>query len=418
MSSHVLSPKELEHFRNNLSPEDTIEAQNVALLRELASIDRHILAELITEETYAPGEFVFWEGASGDTMYLIWSGRVVVLKGALEDPTILGYRGPGEVIGEMALLEGQPRSASIAALEDLRLLKVERHNFRQLLGSDLMIGMNIMASLSARLRDSDNVRSVTAQVGKQLSRQVSDLEQQKQQLLELQQIREETADLIVHDLRNPLGSIQGVLSMFEMVLPPDILEENRQLLDIALGSSQKMQRLVDTLLDVAKLETGETQLSVKPIAIGELIQAVLDQQSVLLKAREINMRSIVAADLPAVVMDYEMMERVLANLTDNAMKYTPQDGMVTIAAEQIEHEVFISVTDTGSGIPEGERERIFERFAQVAGDRPVKGRRGFGLGLTFCRLAVEAHGGRIWVEAGPDDIGSRFVFTLPIDSEN
>jgi signal transduction histidine kinase len=103
---------------------------------------------------------------------------------------------------------------------------------------------------------------------------------------------------------------------------------------------------------------------------------------------------------------------VLVNLLDNALKYSPDGCQITIAAEATPDGVIVSDTDQRPGIPPDQRERIFERFAQVA-DATQPRRRGFGLGLTFCKLTVEAHGGEIWVEPGPNDRGSCFAFTLP-----
>jgi signal transduction histidine kinase len=131
-----------------------------------------------------------------------------------------------------------------------------------------------------------------------------------------------------------------------------------------------------------------------------------------LDRKGIGLQTHLAPDLPLVIADGEKIERVLANLLDNAFKHTPREGKVTIAARQVGEAVQVSVADTGPGISPEERERIFERFAQTNGERPR--RRGYGLGLAYCRLAVEAHGGRIWMEAGDGGAGSRFVFELPL----
>ncbi len=126
----------------------------------------------------------------------------------------------------------------------------------------------------------------------------------------------------------------------------------------------------------------------------------------------VTLRLELPATLPSMLYDESKIERVLANLMDNAFKYTPKNGEICIAATPGATDVQVSVTDAGPGIPEAERQRIFERFTQVQGDAVAR-RRGFGLGLTFCKLAVEAHGGAIWVEPGPGGVGARFIFTLP-----
>ncbi|NDJ75989.1 MAG: cyclic nucleotide-binding domain-containing protein [Chloroflexi bacterium] len=383
------------------------------LLRLLASIGRDQLAELMTELHFEPGDVVCYEGDSGDSMYLIRSGRVAIVKGDFDSPTLIGYRGPGEAVGEMALLDGQPRSASIVALEPLRLLRIDRESFHAWLTSSPDVSMSIMAALSMRLRNSDYMRTVGDQVEQELVQQVTELQSEKEHLLELQRVRQETSNLVIHDLRNPLGVIAGGLNMLEMVLPEEVLADNRDILDLAVSASDRMMRLVDSLLDVARLETGEMRLSLGATNLGTLMDEAVNRTRLAARQRQVTVHAVYPDDMPSIVIDGETIDRVLANLVDNALKYTPADGTITVAADVYDDELVLSITDTGPGIPPDQRQRIFERFAQVEGSSVAHRRRGFGLGLTFCKLAVEAHGGHIWVEEGPGGIGSRFAFSLP-----
>jgi signal transduction histidine kinase len=415
MAREILTPEELNRLLDMQSPyveELFAPVPDSPLLRLLASIDRNTLNQLMTENYFEPGEIVCYEGERGDALFLIRSGRVIVVKGSLEAPTILAYRGPGDIIGEMALLENQPRSATNIALDNVRLFQINRDSFQQWVSSNPEIGMTIMATLSARLREADDVRASAVQGGRQLIQQVSRLQTEKEQLLELQRVRQETSDLVVHDLRNPLGTIYGALNMMEMVLPEEVLHDNRELLDLASAACARMQRLVDTLLDVAKLETGEVPITTSLADLRPILLEATRRQSLATRTRGIKVEVVASADLPPVLIDTEKIERVLANLLDNAIKYTPDAESILIAAEARNNQIVVSVTDSGPGIPVEERERIFERFAQIPGQTPT--RRGFGLGLTFCRLAVEGHGGHIWVEPGLDGHGSTFIFTLPL----
>ncbi len=412
----MLTAQELERFRdaNPETLDQLIQTPDPSLVRMFAMLDRQAFARIATEATYEAGEFVCHEGDSGDSMYLIWSGQAAVFKGSLNAPTILGYRGPGETLGEMALLDGQPRSASIVALEPLRLLNINRESFHNWLSSVPAMGMSIMSALSRRLRAADNVRTVDSRVEQQLTGQVNRLMTEKEQLIELQRVREETSNLVVHDLRNPLSIIMGALSMLELVLPEEVLGANRELIDLMESSMERMQRLVDSLLDVARLESGELPLNVMACNLKPIIEEIGRRVQMQSQLREVTVCMNAPDNLPLVVVDVEKMDRVLANLMDNALKYTPSGGRVTLAAEGYNDAVVIRITDTGPGIPPADRERIFERFAQVKGDQVAHGRRGFGLGLTFCKLTIEAHGGQIWVEDGSDGVGSQFVFTLPL----
>lgn len=392
-------------------PEPTGESSPI--LRELAAIERPLLEQLLQECNFDIGDILFQEDEAGDAMYIILSGKVVVLKGRFDSPTILGYRGAGEIVGEMALLENAPRSASVIALEPLRMLRISRENFTRLINSHPSIGMNIMATLSARLRGSDEVVNVATQTQKQLRQQVTQLRAEKAHLLEIQRVRQEVSDLIVHDLRNPLGVLYGVMDVLKMVLPEDVLRANQELLDIAGEARERMKRLIDSLLDIARMEEGRATLNLNPTALPQLIERVLKFMAFTARRRQIELQAHIPDALPRVALDEEKIERVLNNLLDNAFKYTPPGGAITIEVQLRDEQLQCSVTDTGSGIPESERQHIFERFTQVQGDTAAS-RRGFGLGLAFCKMAVEAHGGSIWVESGPDGVGARFVFTLPV----
>lgn len=382
-----------------------------SFIQLLVSADRDQLSQSISELRFAAGEVIFHEGADGDSMFLIWSGRVATVKGDLESPVILAYRTAGEIFGEMALLENQPRSASIIALEDTRLLELSRSRFEQLLSEQPAISRSIMEVLSARLRHMTTVRHTGELSEKRLSKQVSVLESEKQRLEELQRLRQETTELIIHDLRNPLSAIGISLNMLTLVLPEAVLQANHELLEIAQTSAQRLQRLVDSLLEVSRMETGEARFDIRSFNLGPLLHDVI-QRNAILARKGVKIDTDIPFDLP-VIADREKIERVLVNLVDNALKYTPENGHIWVQTGQKADSLWLSISDTGPGVPVEDRERIFERFTQGTGDK-LK-RRGFGLGLAYCRLAIEGHGGRIWVQDGPNGVGSRFTFTLPLE---
>jgi signal transduction histidine kinase len=393
-----------------------------AFMRALSSIDRRLLAALLEEQQCPPRSTIFTEGDDGDTVYLIRSGRIAAITGDLDAPTFLGCRGPGEVIGEMALLENRPRSATVIALDEMRLLRIDGEGFHRLLRQSPAASMSIMALLSARLRQAEDVRNVEEQlredeIVKELASQLSTLESEKQELLQLQRVRQETTDLIIHDLRNPLSLMFSASQMLEMMLPEDVIQANWELFDVIKTAHIRMRRLVDSLLDIARMETGKAPLDLTTAELDKLVEEAATPATFSMKKRGIELHQQIPDGLPKLKVDQDKIVRVLGNLMDNAVKYMSGGGDLTIDAgvadngdEEIAKMVLVSVTDTGPGIPPADRERVFERFSQVSGSgRP----RGFGLGLVFCRLTVEAHGGRIWVESGENDSGCRFVFTLP-----
>lgn len=235
---------------------------------------------------------------------------------------------------------------------------------------------------------------------------------------ELAQAREDLSRMIVHDLRGPLTAISTGLKLLRDtasghgVIGETVIETT----DTAMRAVRKMLGLVDSLLDIAKLENGVMDLDCEPVIFGALCQDVLAEFAPLADELAIELRADLPDDLPALYVDEEKIERVLLNLVDNATKFVPAHGHIVVRAEALPQQdsggpmVQIVVEDDGPGVPEEDKERLFNRFTQL-GSRQGR-RRGTGLGLAFCRLAVEAHGGRIWVEDAPGG-GARFVFTLP-----
>jgi signal transduction histidine kinase len=410
MTIHQLPSHQVDYLRANCPLED--ESQPNTLDSDSFRVLHADGLRLLTPVTFGPGEVICHEGDTGDAMYLIHSGRAAIVRGSFDAPILLSCRGAGEFIGEMALLEDLPRSASVVALDEMELLQLTRDDFKRMMAGSPQMDIGLMQRLSARLRAADDMITTDAHAQRALGSQVTELEAANQQLLELQRLREHMSDLILHDLHNPLHIISGAAGMLQMVLPDEVLQANRDLFNLIVANCDRMQRLTASLLDISRMEAGELDVTMEPASLIELLQAAIQRITVVLQMRDIAAELLIPADLPTVMIDADMIDRVVVNLLDNAIKFTPGGGRIRISAEACDMQVNISVSDSGYGIPPDQRDRIFDRFARVSDDKPRV--RGFGLGLTFCKLAVEAHGGRIWVEDGEDGVGSRFVFTLPI----
>jgi NtrC-family two-component system sensor histidine kinase KinB len=242
---------------------------------------------------------------------------------------------------------------------------------------------------------------------------------------ELEKMREDLTHMIVHDLRSPLTGIIGGLHLLRAAVenPSSRVE---MLLGIATSSSQRMLELVNSLLDISQLEAGQMQLEIKPRSLPDLVDGACERVAPLALEDDITLQVDLSPDLPQVAVDADLVTRVLINLLDNAIKFSPQGGVVRVTADGVsaiptpeegsgiisQQYISVSVTDTGPGIPEEYQEKIFEKFSQI-GEQESRRGRGSGLGLTFCRLVVKAHGGRIWVESQMGQ-GSTFTFTLPV----
>ncbi|MBN1200891.1 MAG: GAF domain-containing protein [Anaerolineae bacterium] len=236
---------------------------------------------------------------------------------------------------------------------------------------------------------------------------------------ELAQARNDLSNMIVHDLRGPLTAITASLKLLGEIAPPDeaLGKSIKRTTDTSARAVRKLMNLVDSLLDISKMESGMIALDRELAPLPPLCSNVLDELFYVAQELEIELTANVPPDLPLLDIDTDKVERILLNLMDNAIKFTPSKGQVALYAYSPKTAktepgfVRVEVHDTGPGIPDDDKERLFERYTQLEG---VRGRRrGTGLGLTFCHLAVEAHGGRIWVEDRSGG-GSIFVFTLPI----
>jgi NtrC-family two-component system sensor histidine kinase KinB len=227
----------------------------------------------------------------------------------------------------------------------------------------------------------------------------------------LEKMRADLTHMVVHDLRNPLGSIMGSLQLIHTAfVEHDETLPITKLLSVAMRSGQKLYLLIDSLLDLGRLEAGETELNKTSVNVDALVQEAVEQIQPFALGRRQNLSMHVADEVSEVFADRDLILRVLTNLLDNAVKFTHRNGHITLSAERMEGGVLFTVADDGIGISPDHRLRIFERFARLENADGVKGT---GLGLAFCKLAVEAHRGRIWVESEVDE-GSQFKFTLPL----
>lgn len=219
--------------------------------------------------------------------------------------------------------------------------------------------------------------------------------------------RENLTQMIVHDLRSPLTIVTGYVGVLQKSFNQNT--DEAQCVDAALRGATRMNEMITTLLDVDRMEAGQMPLRFAPCNLVELIQETSARFGPVLGQRALNCKH--DADVIMLECDADVIRRVIENLINNAVKYTKSDGRIEISVISDEAQVAITVADDGVGIPADKREHIFEKFGQI--DEGERRRHSSGIGLTFCRLAVEGHGGRIWAE-GPKLGGSTFVFTLPI----
>jgi PAS domain S-box-containing protein len=226
----------------------------------------------------------------------------------------------------------------------------------------------------------------------------------------LDTLREDLIAMIYHDLRAPLANVVSSLDVIATLLASTEHSDLQSLLNIAMRSVERIQRLTNSLLDIKRLEAGQPLGDRLPVNPVELIHDAVETVAPVAKNKQQTLTDITRKKLPLVMADGEMVRRVLINLIENAIKYTPTSGSIQVGAENDDNWVSVWVRDTGPGIPASEHERIFDKFTRLSSTENAKG---LGLGLAYCRLAILGHGGRIWVESEPGQ-GACFTFTLPV----
>ncbi|MBP0019485.1 MAG: histidine kinase [Cyanobacteria bacterium SBLK] len=248
-----------------------------------------------------------------------------------------------------------------------------------------------------------------------LSEEIFRLQKEKEELLEQLQFKDRVLAMLAHDLRSPLTAASIALETLELAQNQEDRERaadlTAQLYKQARTQFRTMNRMIGDILQAAKVKNGEFSPKLKSLDLSAFCEDYLKQFNSRLRGKGLYLKKDLPQDLPNVYADPELISQVLANLLDNAIKYTPRGGTIGFSIlHRTTQKVQVSVCDTGPGIPEEKRDRIFEGHFRLERDAAKEG---FGIGLALCRQVIQAHYGQIWVDS-PGDRGSCFHFTLPV----
>jgi signal transduction histidine kinase len=242
-----------------------------------------------------------------------------------------------------------------------------------------------------------------------LRRLMAQLEESLAKLREMERLRDNLVHMMVHDMRSPLMGIGGNLDLVLSDAEGRIPDEDVKLLERSHSATKQLAEMVSAMLDVSRIEAGKMTVSKRPCDLEQLTREALGSLGSLVGRHAIEVRP--ESGPVRALVDPELTGRVLANLLVNAVKFTPPGGRITVELATGPGVVRVAVVDTGAGIPASYHAKVFEKFGQVQAQKQgVK--YSTGLGLTFCKLAVEAQGGRIGLES-EEGHGSRFWFELP-----
>jgi two-component system sensor histidine kinase/response regulator len=259
------------------------------------------------------------------------------------------------------------------------------------------------AELALRVQAAVKLR----RLGSEVREHYALIRRQRDDLVRMQLQKEQLIAFVVHDLKNPVNSMDLQAQLLERI--PDLPPRARRSVARIREEARMQLRLILNLLDIAKSEEGRLQPVRVPVDLHALAIEVM--AALELRASDVDVSIAASIDVDSVCADADLLRRVLENLVENAIRHAPEGTVVRLFASTSSDGVELRVADAGKGVPEAARERVFERFVQLGSGDDANTRSGRGLGLTFCKLAVEAHGGRIWVADA--DPGAAFCVFLP-----
>lgn len=332
------------------------------------------------------------------------SGALDAFRARQPDCVLLDVRMP-DVDGPAvcAAIRSHPRGAHVPVLFLTGHRDVETFDRAKAAGGDEFLTKPIVPSeLVLRVRTALRIH----RLGAELRDQFDVVRRQRDALMRLQMQKEELTAFLVHDLKNPVTAVDlhAQLALRVPGVPPAVRDGLQQI----RGEAETLVRMIMNLLDVSRSEEADLEIEPAAVDLGALIDEVFDTLRAKAIAAGVALERHVAAE--RVEADRDLIARVLENLVDNAVRYAPEGSVVEVRTEPAGAEVEVRVRDAGRGIPEELRGLVFDRYAQIEA-RAQSARTSRGLGLAFCRIAIEAHGGRIWIEGA--EPGTVFCLRIP-----
>lgn len=396
----------------------------ISLLRlAFKGLDEAELAEIaaLTElRTYPPGHVLCREGAYENIFYIVADGGVAVTKHISEEEgeRLLRLGGRGDLVGEMALIQNAPRSATVRTTSECTVLEMEKQDFETILSRSPRMAIAIIGITLDRLRANDRTA-------------IEELQKSNKVLRQLDRNKQEFIQVAAHELRTPLTVVKGYANVLRA--SPDIRSspDLMKMVEGIIQGADRMHAVVNMMLDVTRIDSEAVKFASVPLPVKRLVNDLVADVRKQAASRRVEITTRHADDALDIYADPSMVQKALYQLLVNAVKFTPDGGRVEVSTRPTVMDnglpgVEIAVHDTGIGLDAEHHELIFEKFYQVgsvalhsSGKTAFKGG-GPGLGLAIVRGVARAHGGKAWVESpGHDEVnfpGSTFYLQLPVNA--
>ncbi|HIQ01945.1 MAG TPA: cyclic nucleotide-binding domain-containing protein [Anaerolineales bacterium] len=397
-------------------------------LQGLAEEDLDELVQAAMVRSLPAGVDICREGEPGSTIYFIVQGRVEMVKRLDDDSErYLHDAGPGEIFGEMAIIQEEVRTATVRTTEPTTVLEIGREPFLTVLSRSPSLGLRILVRLTARLREADRQAIV------ELRRANEELTQALRRLKRLDRTKSDFIQVSAHELRTPVAALLGYAQMMQE--NPTVQRDPalRALAEGVVAGTRRLHRIFNSILDLSRVMTDGLHIRRSPVSIPVIFQGIHSQFERALEERDLTLELKGLKALPFCPADPDLLYKAFYHLVHNAIKYTPDGGRIRVTVRTLDVPdlggecIEVAVEDTGIGIAPEDLDLIFEKFYRTgevalhsSGTINFKGG-GPGLGLAIAQGVVLAHGGRIWAESpGYDEEtcpGSRFVVQLPLGRE-
>lgn len=395
----------------------------IALLNQtfsgLAEDELRELEKLTELRTYPPAHLLCQEGVFEDVFYVIAEGEVLITKqiGDQEGERVLRTVGPGDYVGEMALIQNAPRAATVRALTACTVLEMEKQDFEAMLSRSPRLALSIIRSTLDRMRANDQMA-------------IQDLQRTNKVLRRVDRNKLEFIQVAAHELRTPLTVLMGYVSVLQS--NPQV-QGDAALAEVISGiekGAERMHQIVNMMLDVTRIDADTVRIIPAPIPVKSMVNDAVTELVRSAEERNIKLTVEHANGTPNINADPTLVQKALYHVIVNAIKYTPDGGRITVSTRPVVMEydqpgLEISVQDTGIGLDPEHHELIFEKFYQVgsvalhSSSRTAYKGGGPGLGLAIARGVARAHKGKLWVESvGHDEVnfpGSTFYLQLPVN---